>query len=168
MKGAHFKSQLQGKVQLLSAPRGEERKAKITYSPYNKTIKGLPEKPYKKFKCSLFKRLTFLLKLFGSCSFTKPLNLQNLPLLHIAVIHFDPMSPSLLLFPSSSLKSLQFCLMGKQKSQTFLSSSPSRALSLILLGLCDLYSLCLLLPRLSRLLLHCILHSSGSPECHLE
>lgn len=38
-EGAHFKSQLQRKVQLSSAPRGEERKAKISYSPYNKTIK---------------------------------------------------------------------------------------------------------------------------------
>lgn len=53
-----------------------------------------------------------------SCSFTKPLNLQNLclSLLHITVIHFDLMSPSFLLLPSSSLRPLQSCSRGRQKS----------------------------------------------------
>lgn len=163
MKGAHLQFQLQGNVQLSSAMRGEERKAKCTYSPYNITIKqDYLNSHAKKIKCSLFKKLPFLLKLFfTSCSFTKPLNLQNLclSLLPVTVIHFDPMSPSFLLLPSSSLRPPQSCSMGRQKSQPFLSSSPSRALSLIPLVLCNLQSLCLSLARSPWL----FLHGQGSP-----
>lgn len=63
MKGAHFKSQLHGKVQLSSAQRGEKSKNHLLpIWQDNKT--GLSEEPCKKLKCSSFKRLPFLLKLF--------------------------------------------------------------------------------------------------------
>lgn len=154
MKGAHFKSQLQGKVQLSSTQRGKERKAKVTYLSYNKTIKQDYLKSHaKKFKWPLFKRLPLLLKLFfTSCSFTKPLNLQNLflSLLHITVIHFDPIFP---IAPLQLPKASTVLLNGEAETSALSLLLTSQSIIFAITWV-DLYSPCLFLARFRWLLLH--------------